>query len=422
MQKIYVLLRNDKQTGPYSLEEIIQFDLKPYDLIWIEGKSAGWYYPQEIGALHPYLQFLPQKPKTVVQTTTTSPVFVAMPSTPRVEAAQPLPVQETPVTVAERRARPSGAPSKNLEEAIVAQFTAPAEKETVFTQTTTPAKQRKKGSVTVAGGMMAILVVGGVFAASWMLNRHNDDDTVTQEPVVTAPASAELTSTAVAKTDDTNNTLTNSGQKRRQQRNSAASRRTAPVTKQAVSQKQKWVTVSAANEANDAHASTVPAQEEPVLKKEQSTGAPAGTAAPQEQKKKLRDKILDLFKKKPEEQKSEEAKAADNSNGERSATRRESGANLAQMVSIRFDIPNDWMMGVKGAKAILVNRSSEKISKATVEVLYYNDDNELLQKKVITFSKIDGKESQTIAIPDHSTATRVDYNVLSVTGAGQPSA
>ena len=92
------------------------------------------------------------------------------------------------------------------------------------------------------------------------------------------------------------------------------------------------------------------------------------------------------------------------------------------MVLVKFSVPNDWMMGIKGAKAILVNSGSEKILKATVEVLYYNDDNELLQKKVITFSKIDGKESQTIAIPDHSTATRVDYNVLSLTGAGQPSA
>ncbi|WP_121353047.1 hypothetical protein [Flavisolibacter nicotianae] len=422
MQKIYVLLRNDKQTGPYSLEEIIQFDLKPYDLIWIEGKSAGWYYPQEIGALHPYLQFLPQKPKPVVQTTTASPVFVAMPSAPRVDAVQPAPLQEAPVIAAETSTRSSGAASKNLEEAIYAQFTAPAEKQTVNTTTTIPAKQKKRGSVTVAGGVMAVLVVGGVFAASWMLNRHNYDDTVTPEPALTAPASAEISSTAVAKTDDTKNTVTNAGQKRRQQRTSAASGRTVPVTKQAVSQKQKTVTVSPAEEANNGHVSTAPPQEEPVTKKEESTAAPAGTTAPQETKKKLRDKILDLFKKKPGEQKSEEAKPADNNNSERTATHREAGANLAQMVSIRFDIPNDWMMGIKGAKAILVNRGSEKISKATVEVLYYNDDNELLQKKVINFSKIDGKESQTIAIPDHATATRVDYNVLSVTGSGQPSA
>jgi hypothetical protein len=74
------------------------------------------------------------------------------------------------------------------------------------------------------------------------------------------------------------------------------------------------------------------------------------------------------------------------------------------------------MMGIHGAKATLVNRSSETITKASVEVQYYNDDNELLQKKTISFGKIEAKGSQTIAIPDHPSATKVDYSVISVTG------
>ena len=62
MQKVYLLLRINQQTGPYSLEELIKFDLKAHDLIWIEGKSAGWYYPQEIKALQPRLSFVKQTP------------------------------------------------------------------------------------------------------------------------------------------------------------------------------------------------------------------------------------------------------------------------------------------------------------------------------------------------------------------------
>src|ERR1051325_2317847 len=88
MQKIYVLLRNNQQTGPYDLHELVQFDLKPYDLIWIQGKSAGWYYPQEIKALHPYLSFIKkpsqpvntpslQKEKTVETTIATKPIAVS---------------------------------------------------------------------------------------------------------------------------------------------------------------------------------------------------------------------------------------------------------------------------------------------------------------------------------------------------------
>jgi hypothetical protein len=44
----YLLLRSNKQTGPYTLEEIQAMALKAYDLIWVEGKSAAWRYPGEI--------------------------------------------------------------------------------------------------------------------------------------------------------------------------------------------------------------------------------------------------------------------------------------------------------------------------------------------------------------------------------------
>ena len=93
MQKVYLLLRDNQQTGPFSLEELIRFDLKPFDLIWIEGKSAGWYYPQEIQALQPHLAFLKQpttqppssplvdiKNKPAENSVQPKKVFVSMPS------------------------------------------------------------------------------------------------------------------------------------------------------------------------------------------------------------------------------------------------------------------------------------------------------------------------------------------------------
>src|SRR6478609_2233960 len=46
--KQYRLLRNNKESGPYSAEELIRTGFKPYDLIWIDGKSAAWRYPGEM--------------------------------------------------------------------------------------------------------------------------------------------------------------------------------------------------------------------------------------------------------------------------------------------------------------------------------------------------------------------------------------
>lgn len=51
----YLLLRNNKESGPHSLEQLLGFGLKPYDLIWVNGKSAAWRYPSEIDELHQYV-------------------------------------------------------------------------------------------------------------------------------------------------------------------------------------------------------------------------------------------------------------------------------------------------------------------------------------------------------------------------------
>jgi hypothetical protein len=50
----YKLLRNNKEIGPLSLEELIAKGLQPYDLIWVQNKSAAWRYPSEIEELKSY--------------------------------------------------------------------------------------------------------------------------------------------------------------------------------------------------------------------------------------------------------------------------------------------------------------------------------------------------------------------------------
>ena len=69
MQKVYLLLRNNQQTGPHTLEELLQKELKPHDLIWVEGRSAGWSYPSEIDIIKPYLHWntMPAKPEPTTE-------------------------------------------------------------------------------------------------------------------------------------------------------------------------------------------------------------------------------------------------------------------------------------------------------------------------------------------------------------------
>jgi hypothetical protein len=57
----YLLLRNNKESGPFTMEEVKSMSLKAYDLIWIVGKSAAWRYPGEIPELKSFAPPVPEQ-------------------------------------------------------------------------------------------------------------------------------------------------------------------------------------------------------------------------------------------------------------------------------------------------------------------------------------------------------------------------
>jgi len=58
----YLLLRDNKESGPYSLDDLVHLGLKPYDLIWVEGRSAAWRYPSEIAELKEFAPLVEEQP------------------------------------------------------------------------------------------------------------------------------------------------------------------------------------------------------------------------------------------------------------------------------------------------------------------------------------------------------------------------
>ncbi len=59
---MYLLLRDNKQSGPYSCEQLREKGIKAYDLVWIEGKSAAWRYPSEVEELKPFSPVIEEQP------------------------------------------------------------------------------------------------------------------------------------------------------------------------------------------------------------------------------------------------------------------------------------------------------------------------------------------------------------------------
>ena len=58
----YLLLRDNKQSGPYTVPELIEIGIKPYDLVWLEGKSAAWRYPSEVEELKAFSPAIEEQP------------------------------------------------------------------------------------------------------------------------------------------------------------------------------------------------------------------------------------------------------------------------------------------------------------------------------------------------------------------------
>ncbi|HVU96192.1 MAG TPA: hypothetical protein VHE34_13270 [Puia sp.] len=59
---MYLLLRNNKQSGPYSVDDLKSMGLKAYDLVWLEGKSAAWRYPCEMEELSAFAPPVEEQP------------------------------------------------------------------------------------------------------------------------------------------------------------------------------------------------------------------------------------------------------------------------------------------------------------------------------------------------------------------------
>lgn len=59
---MYLLLRDNKQTGPYTLDELKAKGMKAYDLVWVEGRSAAWRYPSEIDELRAFSPAVEEQP------------------------------------------------------------------------------------------------------------------------------------------------------------------------------------------------------------------------------------------------------------------------------------------------------------------------------------------------------------------------
>ena len=72
MSKVYLLLRNNQEFGPFTIDELLQQQLRPTDMLWIEGRSRAWCYLSEMELMPPSVNVAPApevKPEVIADPT-----------------------------------------------------------------------------------------------------------------------------------------------------------------------------------------------------------------------------------------------------------------------------------------------------------------------------------------------------------------
>jgi hypothetical protein len=490
MQKVYLLLRSNKQTGPYSLEELLQLNLKPFDLVWVDGRSAAWQYPFEIPALKPYVPETPhaevpfqpiateameekqvpdlsfQQPQNPIphQTETPKRVFVSIPKTYTAAKEQktsslshePQP-QQVRATVAEHKAympivddamsqrQPhvvqtgpshSKAPQRPVTEDTVSTNYSRSldDVEEDYTKWIYQQKAKKKVSLNPRDLALAVLLLAVIGGGYYVMSKPSITNSIIPSTKATTPAipvdqqlpeetePKEILSPeqrVVASPADV-------AKSARQQEPAKNSRTKNPHSTS------KTQTVSSLPPVQDAipvekttpniHEGNNDVNPEPEVKQQ-----PKETT---EKKKKLGEVLKGIFAKKDKNEEpvngapaSQDPKPSTNrqasrrdepANAEETTKSQVSSANLMEQVDLSSNAPDNWMLGVKNLKIILRNRSNVTIQSASVAVSYFDENNQLLDKKIIYFNNVAPKAKASVAAPDSKFADHVDYKLTSI--------
>lgn len=384
MQQVYRLLRDNCHTGPHSLEELIHFDLQPIDLIWIDGTSAGWYYPHEITALQPHLQYFKHLNPVNSRSTTNSNVYVSIPNL-----------------------KSNGVTSFGADESVTdTQHSRPAEEnETDSTSWSIRQKAERKNAISGKGLLVAAMVMC-VAAACWFLFQKSEPEAaILPENETTLNPGNEVTLQEGLMVE-------NEGAQPGDLPRTAATERNMAPPKQKNTARNSLKVVAETKQHPDLAAikneAEADSSSELIVQDETNAVSEKPTENTTVKKKKLKEKIIDLFRKDEQEK--------NKTSGRQVPTR---DINLTKEVSVRLQVPNNWMMGIKGAKAIVVNRSKTDITGGAFELKYLNEDKELVDRKTIFFGSIKAGKMLTVSVPDHATATELEYEILSAKGGGE---
>ncbi len=432
----YLLLRDNKESGPFALDELLHFGLKPYDLIWVQGKSAAWRYPSEIDELKPYAPVVEEQPfdrffkktsENNVQEQATAPdddysryvpkpaeaprpsytpkrsVFVTLPGQQQVALNKDIPkiqtqpaerIEPTPIpapVIPEQAPTVSVTENPALAEIKYSQPLDDIKEMYVKTLLDRKSKQAKKGMLATymkQAAVFAGLVIAGVLAG-FIIKSNSGTETATGEvkDLLKMPAASTMAANPGASEEPND-----------QEEGTPAEKITHNATR-----------------------------EQPVDNGARDIAEPASYTPDEQAPLKIRKETMMIVPKRKEDYNRQPIPGAivNSLTGERERRMRNSSdftssqksakVSLRDMVTV---VSNDYKRvafgGIRNLYLTVTNNSAYELDHVIVELAYLKPSEEPLRTENISFKSIAPNASATVRIPDTNRGIKVNYRIINI--------
>lgn len=357
----YFLLRDNRESGPYTAKELKAKGLYPSDLIWVDGESTYWKHPADFSELNEFVKEPERKPAIVRQIHSVGAQNVV--NTTEREATQP-------IVVSASDAKPF------LRNEM---YYDPSIEEIKFSfAENTPRKKAWRQSLNLGANLIGLVtLVMGVMLCAVMVKKAVDnidsepeEATADAREIVTGNLSEDVSKHAALSTTSlaqNNLAIINAISKEEIKNDSVATlRKDVPVKKEAVTKK-------------------------PVLVKSEPE-QPVSTT--------IEDPNADLIRNKEAEEKQAAHDAAE-----------KAAAKASLQVSA-----NDYKVGLFGGISHLAltvnNPSSQPLENIAVEVEYLKPNGKVVGTKTVDAGSLAPGASKTIDVPDNGRGVNVRYHIV----------
>jgi hypothetical protein len=415
----YLLLRDNKQSGPYTVPELIEKGIKPYDLVWLDGKSVAWRYPSEIEELKAYSPAVEEQPfdrfykrpepvvktapitaaeqpsiehsayvpKVAVQATEESlppqkKVYINFPASP--SPAKKIAAEYKPLATGQKTVIPEPAPEP-VSFVEKSSFTPSTERISSYDKyNTKPASNRNYIYYTAA----ACIILLGFVVVLFLNNRSQKEQLQELNTIVKQIENKKASEAAVTATPVKNVTPDPA----------------PPATSETIVNPELLSDNDYSKPNTEAKTSTTPATQQTSPAAKQS-GKPVEIAPGITYKERP---VL----RRADNQTTDATPAVSNETTERALS---SSENIYKLVSVK---PNSYKTGVLGGisnlQFELTNNSKRELYKVAVEIKYLGPEKKVVNKQTVYFENISPGQHSTIDVPRSKRGVSIDYSITDI--------